>query len=227
MIEINLLPGKKKKRKAASGLALPDFGELFGKIRDPLMLAAVGSWLIVVPFVGYTYYTEGAKLAVLQEDSTRIEGLARQYRSLLRTKQRQQRLGDSLVAELASIRDIDAERYIWPHILEEVTKALPDFTWLVSLEFVPAPAPDITAEPSEVSTPPVSFTIAGRTADLSGYTRFTRNLANSPWIGDVQLGGTQQVLDNDKQVISFTITATFQTADSAFIRTVPLEETVR
>ncbi len=226
MIEINLLPGKKKK-KASSGLSLPDFSAIAGKIRDPLMLAAVGSWMILLPFVGYTYYTEDANVGVLQEDSTRIEGLARQYRTLLRTKQRQERLRDSLVTQLASIRDIDSERYIWPHILEEVAKALPDFTWLTSVEFIPAAAPDITAEVDQTVRPPVKFTIAGRTADMSGYTRFTRNLASSPWIADIQFGATQQVLDNDKAVISFTITATFQEADSAFIRTVPLAEQVQ
>ena len=226
MIEINLLPGKKK-RKASAGLSLPDFREIVGKIRDPLMLAAIGSWVLLLPFVGYTFYTEGAKVTILQEDSTLIEGQALRFRNLLRTKQRQERLRDSLVSQLASIREIDAERYIWPHILEEVAKALPDFTWLTSVEFVPAPAPDITAEGETLVRPPVRFTIAGRTADLSGYTRFARNLANSPWIADIQFGGTQQVLDDDKAVTAFTITATFQQADSAFIRTVPLEETVR
>ncbi len=75
--------------------------------------------------------------------------------------------------------------------------------------------------------PPVRFTIDGRTADIGAYTRFLRNLGNSPWITDVQPGATQTVMENDRPVTAFTITATFQQADSAFIRTTPLQESVR
>jgi len=51
MIEINLLPGKK--RKAAAGgagfkLALPDFRGLLASIKNPWLLAASATSLIVV-----------------------------------------------------------------------------------------------------------------------------------------------------------------------------------
>ena len=47
MIEINLLPGKKKKKRAGAGISMPDVPELLGKIRDPLMLAAVGVYMVL------------------------------------------------------------------------------------------------------------------------------------------------------------------------------------
>jgi len=226
MIEINLLPGKKKKR-AGAGVSMPDFSELIGKVRDPLMIAAVGVWLIVLPVVGYTYYSERAKLRRMQDTVDQVTIQARNFNTLIREKQRLERLRDSLVVELVAIREIDADRYVWPHIMEEVTKALPDFTWLVGIEFVPPPAPDVTEEGDPTFRPPVRFTIDGRTADMGAYTRFLRNLVSSPWIGGVQPGATQTVLENERPVIAFTITGTFQQADSAFIRTAPLQESVR
>src|SRR5207247_2183893 len=43
------------------------------------------------------------------------------------------RIRDSLVAEIGIIRGIDADRYIWPHMLDQITKALPPYTWLTSI----------------------------------------------------------------------------------------------
>ncbi len=227
MIEINLLPGKKKKKKAGAGISMPDFSELVGKVRDPLMIAAVGVWVIVLPLVGYTFITENNKLTAIQGDVDRVSAQARQFNNLIQEKQRLERLRDSLGVELAAIRDIDSDRYVWAHVMEEATKALPDFTWLISIEFVPPPALDATEEGDPMIRPPVRFTIDGRTADIGAYTRFLRNLGNSPWITDVQPGATQTVMENDRPVTAFTITATFQQADSAFIRTTPLQESVR
>lgn len=228
MIEINLLPGKKKRKKAGgAGISLPDFSELAGKIKDPLLLAAVGVWVIVLPFVGFTYFTETKKLTDLREEVDRVSAQARQFNNLIAEKQRLERLRDSLGVELAAIRDIDADRYVWAHIMEEVTKALPDFTWIISLEFVPPPAFDATEQGDSTVRPPVQFTLDGRTADIGAYTRFLRNLANSPWIAAVQPGATQTVIESDRPVTAFTITGTFQQADSAFIRTAPLQESVR
>jgi Tfp pilus assembly protein PilN len=226
MIEINLLPGKKKKGGGA-GFAMPDFGEMMGKVRDPLMIAAIGAWVIALPLVGFTFFSESSKLSALESDMEDASRQARQFRNLIREKQRQERLRDSLVAELAAIREIDADRYVWAHVMEEVTKSLPDFTWLVSLEFLPAPAPELGEEADLTLRPPVRFTIDGRTADISAYTRFLRNLGNSPWIANVQPGATETVIENDRPVQAFTITGTFQQADSAFIRIAPLGETVR
>ena len=226
MIEINLLPGKKKK-KAGAGLSMPDFSEIVGKIRDPLMIAAVGVWAIVLPVVGYTYFNESRKLTDLNDEVGRVTVQARNFNTLIREKETLEQLRDTLEVQLTAIREIDADRYIWPHIMEEVTKALPDFTWLNSLEFVPAATPDATEEIDPNYRPPVQFTIDGRTGDMGAYTRFLRNLGNSPWIWNVQAGATQTVIESDRPVIAFTITGTYQQADSAFIRTAPLQESVR
>lgn len=228
MIEINLVPGKKKKKAAGGGLALPDFAELAKSVRDPLLVAAIAVWAIVLPVVGFVFLTENGKVAALQAEADQAAGQARRFQSVIREKRRQERLLDSLQIELTAIRGIDADRYVWAHIMDEVAKALPDFTWLTALEFIAAQAPGSMAEDDGgVERPPVTFHISGRTADIYAYTRFLRNLANSPWIRNVRAGQTSQVLEEERAVQQFSITATYQQADSAFIRIAPLQETLR
>jgi Tfp pilus assembly protein PilN len=227
MIEINLLPGKKKKA-SGGGLSLPDFSELAKSVRDPLLVGAIAVWAIVLPLVGFIFFTENGKVAALQDEADQAASRARQFQGVIREKRRQERLLDSLRIELTAIRGIDTDRYVWAHVMDEVTKALPDFTWLTSLEFIGA-APPMTVAGEDVVevAPPVTFHISGRTADIYAYTRFLRNLANSPWITNVRAGQTSQVLEEERAVQEFSITATFQQADSAFIRIAPLQETLR
>lgn len=223
MIEINLLPGPKRKKAAGAGFQLPNFGELLTKVKNPLLLSAVGAWAVVLVLIGVVYTAESARLASREEELRRVEAESRRFAALIAQKRREEKLRDSLVAELQAIRSIDADRYIWPHILDEVTKALPDFTWLEGLTAQGVAAPD----PADSAAPQIRFLIDGRTGDMGGYTRFLRQLGSSPWIGNVVAGPTRTVVENEKPVLSFTITATFRRADSAFIRTVPVLESVR
>lgn len=239
MIEINLLPGqKRKKRAAAAGLALPDFKALLAQVKDPLLIGAAGAWALALAVIGFVYLTESRRLASMQQELTQVEADARRFQALINQKRKEEKLRDSLVAELDAIRAIDSDRYVWPHILEEITKALPDYTWLESVSVItgpvtpatPAPAGGAAAArpaPADTARPPVQVLIDGRTGDMGGYTRFLRQLGESPWLTNVVAGATKTVIDNDRPVLTFTITVTFRQADSAFIRTVPVLESVR
>ena len=50
-IEINLLGGPKKKRKAGAGIQMPDFGELFSQVKDPLLIGAVAAVVAAAAFI--------------------------------------------------------------------------------------------------------------------------------------------------------------------------------
>jgi Tfp pilus assembly protein PilN len=141
---------------------------------------------------------------------------------------------------------VDGDRYVWPHVLDEVTKALPAYTWLVDMGLAPStPAANIPAPPPAhgakkapaaaaadtthlpLVQPAVSFIVNGRTVDIQAYTRFLRQLEASPWITDVTPVSAQTVIEKERPVTAFTIKATFKQADSAYIRTVPLSHSVR
>src|ERR1051326_5173595 len=48
MIEINLLPGKKKVSKGAGvQLSMPDFKAIIAQVKDPWLIGAIAAWVIV------------------------------------------------------------------------------------------------------------------------------------------------------------------------------------
>lgn len=224
LIEINLLPGKKKRKRAAgAGIQMPDFGALIAQVKDPLLIGAVAAWVLGMAAVAGLFVTDTARAALLENEAGRLRAEHRRFQALINQKRRAERLRDSLVAELTAIRRVDADRYVWAHVLDEVSRALPSFTWLIGMGMLPqAPvAGDTTA------LPPVRVQITGRTSDIAAYTRFARQLAASPWFSSVELGSNQTVIEDGKAITAFTITVTYGTADSAFIQTVPLRESVR
>lgn len=227
LIQINLSGGPAKKKKGGGGgFQMPDVKALVGKIKDPALVAGVVVWIASAAVIGLLWIGANEKLAGLQENQLRLESEARRFRNLIAQKRRAEALRDSLVAELAAIRRIDGSRFVWPHIMDEVTKALPDYTWIVSLNVLSGGGGEMDPDNPEAD-PPVRFTIDGRTSDLSAYTRFVRQLSNSPWLTNVQFGAAQSVIEEEREVKAFTITATFRQADSAYIRTVPLRASVR
>jgi len=224
MIRINLLPGPQKKRRGGTGFSLGSATELLAKVKNPMLLGVIGAWAAAIVIVGGLWVLQARALASTRDEYDRVSADARRYRVLIREKRRAEGLRDSLAAEIAAIRAIDEERYVWPHILEEVTKALPDYTWLVSLSAMAATFDDLA---DSTVKPPTRFAIEGRTPDLSAYTRFVSQLAVSPWVQNAEFGAVQSVLEDERPVQSFSVQVTFKTADSAFIRLAPIQESVR
>ena len=222
-IEISLLGGKKKK-PGRGGFPLPDFSDLATQIKDPLLIGAIGTWVIALAVMGYFFVRIGAQANRLEAQADSTLNDAKQYRDLLTEQRRALNLRDSLLVELSAIRDVDAGRYVWPHVMEEVTKALPEFTWLVGLRVLSGPA---GFGSDSGPPPPLKFELDGRTSEIAAYTRFLRQLANSPWVALVEDGPARRVTEDGRNLTSFEITVTFKTADSSFILTVPVTESVR
>lgn len=221
-IEINLLPGQKKRGGGGGGIALPDFQALIAQVKDPLLLGAVGAWIGAVAFVGLVFSYQSTQRALIAPRLDEVRAEARRYRFMIAEKERTTQLRDSLAGELRAIRDIDDDRYVWAHILEEVNRALPPFTWIVSLDA--AATQDVVMADGTIVPGPVRFSIDGRTSDMQAYTRFVTQLQDSPWLDNVQAGATQSVIENERQVTSFTVQVTYQVADSSFIRVVPVDQ---
>ncbi len=220
-IEINLLPGARKKAGGA-GLALPDFGEIAARIKDPLLVGALAAWVVGLSVMGWMWYTQTSALNAMEPRLLDAQNAARRFVQIIAQKERQTVLRDSLDIELRAIRKIDGDRFVWPHIMEEVTKALPEFTWIVALDAVTVQ--DQVLEDGTIVPAPVQFTIDGRTSNIQSYTRFMTRLEDSPWFRNVGSTGTNTVIENDRTVRAFQITGTYQVADSVFIRTLPVTE---
>ena len=129
MIEINLLPGAKKKRGGkGGGFQMPDLKALATSVKDPWLIACAALWVVFAVFVGLFYLPRKGAVAELVPKLETTQREAQRLEAVLRTKAEMESRRDTLLAQVSIIRDIDRERYIWPHILDAVTKALPT-TW--------------------------------------------------------------------------------------------------
>jgi Tfp pilus assembly protein PilN len=240
MITVNLRPNLKRKRARSPLLGmLESVRGVGGKVKDPLLLASVVSWVAVLGWLGYVVIGTTHELNALEPQLEETRAEHKRFKAFLAEKRHQETIRDSLVSQIGVIRTVDGDRYVWPHLLDEVTKALPAYTWLVDMGFAapaapPPSRPNAKADAKQDTTavvafvnPPVAFNLNGRTVDIQAYTRFLRQLEASPWITDVTPVSAQTVVEKERPVTAFTIRGTYRQADSAYIRTVPLSESVR
>jgi type IV pilus assembly protein PilN len=239
MININLLPGQKRKTGGGGGggfkFALPDFSALIANVKDPWLIAAVLAWVLIGGGSAALFILDTSRLAALDSRLEGVKAEKRRFDVVIAQKRQSERIRDSLLAEIVVIRGIDADRYVWPHILDQVTKALPPFTWLTSVQQVgnvstavpasqaggPPPATDTTGGPA------VRVSIDGQTVDFQAYTTFLRQLTASPWLADVSPNTSTTVTVLDRPVTQFNVTVRYRVADSVYIRTVPMTQAVR
>jgi Tfp pilus assembly protein PilN len=249
MITVNLRPGKRRKGSSSrfnfKGV-LDNVRDLAARVKDPLLLAAVGSWVCVIGCLGFVYLNNMRQLISLEPRLEQARTENRRFKTFLADKRRQEQIRDSLLAQITVIRDVDGDRYIWPHLLDEIAKALPAYTWLVDLgTTTPAmkpraarparPAKAANGKPTKADSAaaadsverPLEFQLNGRTIDIQAYTRFLRQLEASPWIENVIPVSAQTIVEEERPVTAFTIKAAYRLADSAYIRTVPFSQSVR
>jgi Tfp pilus assembly protein PilN len=232
MIEINLLPGQKRKTAGGAGFRMPEFSTVLANVKDKWLLGAIAAAVVALGGNGAFYLLTTARLSRLETTLRGVQSEKRRYDAVVAQKKQAERARDSLAAEMAIIRSIDADRYIWPHIMDEITKALPAYTWITSIS---TSAAAVSTTTTTTGTAPVDtsassdvhVSIDGRTVDIQAYTTFMRQLAASPWLLDVMPTRATTVIEQDRPVTQFNIALRYRQADSLYIRTVPLVESVR
>jgi len=250
MIEINLLPGARRSAKGGRGpsfdvaATVASFRE---RVKEPWLIGAVGVTIVALAAVAFLYTrqagTEVKLDAALQkavQDSTR-------YASVLKEHDKAEAKRDTVLRSLNLIRAIDDDRFIWPHVMDEVSRALPPYTWLVSLGItgalqaqqavstVGASAPADTSAGKKkrkmlntvIARDTVRIRLIGNTVDIQALTRFIRQLEQSAFLDQVQLVKSEKANDNGKDVTQFQLDMLFSRPDPALVRRVPLAVSVR
>lgn len=149
MIEINLLPGdakKKKRGKATTGSGLKMqinigawFQGLSGKITDKYMLGALGAAGASLALIVLMFISQEARAALLDARENKAVKDSAQYSAVLTAKMKAEATRDSLYQQIAIIKSIDDSRYLWSHLMYEISNALPQYTWLVEVSQTSAP----------------------------------------------------------------------------------------
>ena len=231
MIEINLLPGAgRKSRGRGTGFSLSTIVSDVGtRVKDPFLISAVVSVVLAVLAIGGLHLTQSASAATLTEREQRAVQDSTRYVAVLRERTRAEAQRDSVRRQLEIIKAIDNDRFVWPHVMDEVSRALPPFTWLKSLTQLNAtPTPGATApgaakaEAVPVQVDAMRFRIVGNTVDIQALTRFMKLLETSPFVQHVQLARSELVIADGKEVTEFQLDAEYQRPDSSLVTTVPV-----
>lgn len=226
MITVNLRPGQKRKRGGSPFAGVSERAKAIGvRVKDPLLLAAAAAWIGVLLWLGWVWTSNTRELHALEPRLEQVRVEHKRFKNFIAQKRHQELIRDSLLSQIGVIRTVDGDRYVWPHVMDEVARALPAYTWLTEMSpsagAVPADSADTTSHAA------LSFKITGRTVDIQAYTRFLRQLEASPWVTEVTPLSAMTVVEHERPVTAFTLTATFHKADSAYIRTVALSQSVR
>lgn len=213
MIEINLISGgdssrrSSRKRKSVGGGGGSRF-KLPGNARALGLGAGVG--LIVLLFV-LSFWRTGAEM---RELDARIESETAdsvRLASVILLLEEADARRDTVEQKIGIIRDVDARRYVWPHIMEEVSRAMPEFTWLTGLR----------ANGSGAIERP-AFTAEGHVGSTRALTRFMTQLENSPFIRSIDLVTSEQVTEEGRTFQRFALEGSYRTPEPMFVETVPV-----
>lgn len=238
MIEINLLPGgggrKAKSRGGGAGFQIDLKGLVSGlaaRFGDKYLLAAVASSIVAALVIGTLYSRQtyraldlGQREEQAVKDSTRLA-------VALAEKIKAEAIRDTALRQINIIRSIDDDRFIWPHVLDELSRALTPYTWITTVTYAGTPQGtiNVTAAPppgkkvdTTVVREEIGLRILGQTVDIQALTRFMRQLEASPFISNVRLEKSEMVLEGNKEVTQYTLLASYTRPDPATLRRVPL-----
>ena len=238
MIEINLLPGGGgRKARSGGGVGFSIdlkglFAGLSGRLGDKYLLAAIGSTAAAGLLIGMLYTRQTYREATLTAKEQDAVADSTKWAVALAEKVKAEAIRDTALRQINVIRSIDEDRYIWPHVLDEVSRALTPYTWLTTIAFfgepqgsanvVGVPAPGDPKVDTTVVRDRISIRFIGQTVDIQALTRFMRQLEASPYIANVALERSEMVIEGNKELTQFNLTATYTRPDPSTVRRVPL-----
>jgi Tfp pilus assembly protein PilN len=250
MIEINLLPGAGKKR--ATGRQAVDFSAMAsgmsGRLRDKFLVAAIVGVVVSVGATAVLYMTQTSKDAALTERSEVAVRDSARYATFLKDRYRAEAARDTLLRQVNIIKSLDEDRFVWPHVLDEVSRALPQYTWLTVLGFAGTPqgtanvvitpkAPVDSSTAGKKRAPKrldtvipkdiITVALSGRTVDIQAMTRFMKDLEASPFFTNIQIDKSEIAVDQGKEVTQFQLKLAYTRPDTSLLRRLPLSMSVR
>jgi Tfp pilus assembly protein PilN len=169
------------------------------------------AWIVGPGLAGWLFWSTSSQLEELNLKVEEAVQDSARYAVLIARQDQLRARRDTVAEKLTMIQEIDAGRYVWPHLMDEISRALPDYTWLTAL----------TSTTGEDDGP--AFELTGRTGNTFALTRFMNDLEASPFIREVKLTRTEQVRDKDDRTVhEFVLTARYEEPPADLVTTVPL-----
>jgi Tfp pilus assembly protein PilN len=250
MIEINLLPGANAPslRSAANMNVSQALAQISDRFKDMYLFVAIIAVMGCVGGSFYMYRSQEQRRVELNDRERRAVMDSARFATVLRARRAAEAERDSIYRQVAIIKSIDDHRYLWSHLLEEVSRSLPAYTWLTVVEQTSTPpnpaVADVEVQPKK--GPPdttkagkakakaradsillaaqsgVKFRVEGQTVDVQALTQFMRSLEASPFIKNVQLMRSDLALVDGKEVTQFQLTAESETPPPLYTKMIPV-----
>lgn len=218
MIEVNLHPERGRARGGTGRrlpISLPTSFPSFGKGgsggRDIWTILAIGLPVLAILVVGWLWLSQRsergeleARLEVAAADSARLSDLRSLSDSLTARERR-------IARRLELVKSLDDGRFVWPHLLDEIGRAVPSYTWLTSLR-------------QNAAEPRLQVQVDGLAANPLAITEFVRNLQDSPYVGEVRILGSQQELVENVAAQAFKLMIVYEPPPPETIQSEPAAE---
>lgn len=211
MLQVNLIPGGRSKKRASSGagFSMPTLKNL----PDKWLIAAAIAVLASLGSATMMWLSSGGQRAEVEvaleqavQDSARFADLISRTSALTARR-------DSIFEKVGIIQEIDRDRYVWPHILDEVARAVPDYTWLT--------------EVVQVQESPLKLQVSGRAGNIFAITVFMNQLQSSPFFSGVKFLSSQESIANagtveQQAVQEFQLELEYEAVPLQELETIPL-----
>ena len=214
MINVNLKPGAT--RKAAKSkmpqlsigslpqVKLPDF--------DRMMAFIIGAWVLGPALVGFMFFGTRARKSELDTNIAAALADSAKYTQLIAANKTLLARRDTIAMKVNAIQEIDGGRYIWSHVMDELSRALPPYTWLTR----------ITSMPADTTESLPRFSLEGRAQNNFALSQYMTQLESSPFIRAVRLTSNELIREREKLVYAFGLEASYENPPPDVIETVPL-----
>jgi Tfp pilus assembly protein PilN len=197
-------------------LSLPSLGDRLkgADSIDRWSAFLVAGWIVGPLLLAWLFLGSSGRMADLEVaiEGARLDSI--RYAEIRAANQTLLARQDTIAAKLEIIQEIDAGRFAWVHIMDEVSRSLPQFTWLTG----------VRSQPTEASLQAPRFTVEGRTGTTFALTEFMQTLEASPFLKSITLITTDQIREGESLIYSFTLEGEFQDPPPDVVQTIPIFE---
>jgi len=181
MIRINLLAEKKGQRVKRPGVPI----SIGGGMQNALLAAII---LLSIAFIGWQWISLGRETSLWEGENRKADAELKRLEDVRRKGDEYKRQKELLERKVNLITDLKRKQAVPVHILDQISRNLPDFLWLDSM--------------SESGD---TLTIRGKATNYNAVANFYNNLTASPWFRNV----TQGSISEAGEGVTFSMTCTF------------------
>ncbi len=182
MIKINLLAEKKPSKEKGPIITI-ETGEKKWKA-----FLLVGILLLAIVIIGWRWMNLETQKRYLISENEKADQDLKRLEDVRKKRDLFQQQRDQLERKINILLELKKAQKVPVHILDQISRNLPDFLWLTSL-----------SEKGYV------ITIKGKATTYNAVSNFYNNLNKSPHFYDVTLGQTKEISEG----VSFTLKCTF------------------